>query len=178
MQNHLGQPALRLRPKQDVGVVAVRLADVQHGGLAQLVGDAQLGDKRLPLDLPGRVLLPVIVEADFAQRHAFRMGQRRARGRLRIGVPQVGVLRVDARRPVQKIVGLAEAPHAFHGVRLRRVGDHNGVHQPGLVHPRDDVRAIPVESGRGDVTMGVDQVHAVVSHRLPRRRGYMPSAVC
>ena len=58
---------------QELHRVAVGLPVVDHHRQSQLLGQLQLGGKDLLLALLGAGVQPVVVQADFAHRHHFRL---------------------------------------------------------------------------------------------------------
>ena len=142
---------------QDLGRVAVRLADVENHRLVQAPGHVQLLLEHGALNVSRREII-VIVQPDFAQRDRLFIGHAALNARGHSVVPAGRVVRVNAGRGGHPVILTRQIEH---GLRLlRAVAHEQRARYAGLPHPRDGLIAILVKALVGQVAMRIKQSHA------------------
>ena len=142
--------------------VAVGLPVVDDDGEVQLPGQGHLVPEHPALELPGRVLLPVVVQSDLPDGHALVPAGHVPDG-IQVLLPVGGaVLRVVAHGGVEEGPLRRQGQGRLAGGEVAARVDHQG--HPGPRQGGEDAVPVRVELLRVVVGVGVKKLHGAPSH--------------
>jgi hypothetical protein len=138
---------------QDLGNIVIRIPGVNHGGLAYLSGNGELGLERMALGGPGGMIV-VIVQAGFPDRYHSGITQEVSQPALGGRIPALRIMRVDTGGGHEPRLAWRQ----FEGSFRARPGftDHYDVRHPGSPRALQHGSAIGVVGRISEVTVGVD----------------------